>query len=104
MGSANLNPRSRYLNTELGLVVESPELAERVASQFEVIIQPEYSFRLELVKGNSSNPNTSPTDEKIVWVGEENGKEVIYKDEPLAGSWRKFSTGFLSLFAPESLL
>ncbi len=48
VGSANLDPRSARLNTELGIVVTSPELARQVAAIFETVTRPEYSFRLAL--------------------------------------------------------
>jgi len=32
VGSFNLDPRSLYINTELGMVVESPKLAGSMAS------------------------------------------------------------------------
>jgi putative cardiolipin synthase len=94
VGSLNLDPRSLYLNTELGIVVESPELAEALALQFEELLQPLYSYRLEL----------EGPDKDLVWISEENGKEVRFARDPDVGSWRRFSTWFLSFFAPESLL
>ena len=94
VGSLNLDPRSLYLNTELGIVVESPELAEKLARQFEELLRPEYSYRLAL-KG---------TDGDLVWISEENGREVRATRDPEVGFWRRSSTWFLSLFAPESLL
>ncbi len=104
VGSANLDPRSRRLNTELGLIVESPELAEQVASQFEMATHPENSFRLELPGTLTSKVSDPKSVKKIVWIGEENSKEVTYHSEPLSGFWRRIFTKFLSLFAPESML
>jgi putative cardiolipin synthase len=96
IGSANLDPRSRYLNTELGLVVESPELAEQVALQFETVTNPGDSFRLELPGVPASDRSQSKPVSKIVWIG--------YNSEPLSGFWRRIFTKFLSFFAPESML
>jgi len=94
VGSLNLDPRSLDLNTELGFVVESRELAEMLARQFDELIRPAYSYRLTL----------EPKDGDIVWISEENGREVRYSRDPEVGFWRRFSTWFLSIFAPESLL
>jgi cardiolipin synthase C len=94
VGSLNLDPRSLSLNTELGIVVESPELAQKLVQQFEELLQPAYTYRLEL----------DPSNGELVWISEENGKESRYTRDPGVGFWRRFSTGFLSLFAPESLL
>ncbi len=65
---------------ELGIIVESPELAERIAQQFEVLIQTQYSYRLEL----------GPSAGDPVWIGNGEGK-VRYSKDPEAGSWRGFS-------------
>jgi putative cardiolipin synthase len=92
VGSLNLDPRSINLNTELGIVVESPELAGRLAAGFEELVSPRYCYRVTLEGGN------------LVWTAEEDGTAVRFTGEPEAGFWRKFSTWFQSLFAPESLL
>jgi putative cardiolipin synthase len=94
VGSLNLDPRSLNLNTELGIVVDSPELAAEVLRGFEVLTGPLYSYRLEL----------DPAGSDIVWISQEGGTEVRHTRDPGAGFWRRFSTWFLSFFAPESLL
>jgi cardiolipin synthase C len=94
VGSLNLDPRSLYLNTELGIVVDSRDLAERIARQFEELLRPEYSYRLAL----------DAPDGDLVWISEENGREVRSTRDPEVGFWRRSSTWFLSLFAPESML
>jgi putative cardiolipin synthase len=94
VGSLNLDPRSLDLNTELGFVVESRELADMLARQFDELVQPAYTYRLKL----------EPPDGDLVWVSEESGREVRYTRDPEVGFWRRFSTWFLSIFAPESLL
>jgi putative cardiolipin synthase len=104
VGSANLDPRSRYLNTEVGIVAESPELAEMFASRFDINAKPEVSFRVELEKADPSDTDPSGLTGRLIWIGEEEGEEVIYNDEPFAGFWQKLSTKILSFFAPESML
>ena len=94
VGSLNLDPRSLDLNTELGFIVESRELADILAQQFDELIRPAYTYRLEL----------QPSDGDMVWISEENGREVRFSRDPDVGFWRRFSTWFLSFFAPESLL
>jgi putative cardiolipin synthase len=94
VGSLNLDPRSLNLNTELGFVVESRELAEILARQFEQLTGPAYAYRLVL----------EPEDGDIVWISDENGREVRFTSDPGVGYWRRFSTWFLSIFAPEALL
>jgi cardiolipin synthase C len=94
VGSLNLDPRSVDLNTELGIVVEDRELASRIAQKLDVLAQPRYSYRVEL----------DPSDGDLVWISQEDGKEVRYSKDPEVGFWRRTSTWFLSIFAPESLL
>jgi putative cardiolipin synthase len=94
VGSLNLDPRSVDLNTELGIIVESRELANVIAEKFEVLVQPLYSYRLKL----------DPSDGDLLWISREDGKDVRYTRDPEVGFWRRSSTWFLSIFAPESLL
>jgi putative cardiolipin synthase len=35
IGSANFDPRSAHLNTEMGLLIESPELAKELSASFD---------------------------------------------------------------------
>ena len=49
IGSFNFDPRSALLNTEMGLVIHSPELAREVTDMAEDAMRPERSFRLRLV-------------------------------------------------------
>ena len=105
IGSANLDPRSAGINTELGIVVTSPELAAQVVAAFENVTRPEYSFRLALEgEPPASGPPGESDGGRIVWITEENGKEVVLRDEPGATFWKKFSTWIQSLIVPESLL
>lgn len=46
MGSFNLDPRSLYLNTELGVVLQSPQLAEALRQSFAELTRPENSWRV----------------------------------------------------------
>ena len=48
VGSLNLNLRSRYLNAESGMVIESPELAARIARDIEENMAPANSWWLVL--------------------------------------------------------
>jgi putative cardiolipin synthase len=91
VGSANFDPRSRRLNTEAGLLIESEALAEKLLSSMERDFTPQESWRLALEKEADSSSR------RMVWHGEENGKPVRHYREPGAGFWRSFSAGFYSL-------
>ena len=46
IGSMNLDPRSLYLNTELGIVLRSPELAADLRDAFETFVDPENAWQV----------------------------------------------------------
>jgi putative cardiolipin synthase len=53
IGSMNLDPRSAEINSEMGIVVESPDLAQALAQAMERDMRPENSWRVELdAEGN----------------------------------------------------
>ena len=91
IGSMNFDQRSKRLNTEVGLIIESPELARQTAVRFEAMAQPENSYVLELRPGSAgSSPH-------LVWHTQENGKAVEYVREPSRGRWQRFKVKLLSL-------
>ncbi len=83
VSTLNWDPRSIYLNTELGLIIDSPALAEAVAAEIEGALQPENSWRVKLDdKG------------RLIWVS---GETVIRK-EPARTFGQRFQSGFFGLF------
>lgn len=97
VGSFNHDPRSATLNTELGLLVHSLELADQASDLFDALTKPENAYRLELEKGKNERI-------KLQWRTKKDGREIIYHQEPMAGWWQRFRTRLMSLFAPEGLL
>jgi len=97
IGSMNLDPRSRQLNTEVAVKIDSPVLGEELGALFEEAVSPDQAFRVELAEpGNAASA--------LFWRGEEDGRPVRYDSEPLAGWWRHFVSGLLGSLAPEELL
>jgi putative cardiolipin synthase len=96
LGSMNLDPRSRRHNTELAVLIESAELAKRVADLFGEGVQPARAYQVEL-----ADPNR--VDAGLVWITEGDGKPVRYTSEP-ASFGKRLSAGLLSIFAPEDML
>ena len=91
VGSLNVDPRSLEINTEMGLIIESEELATRMAEAIELAL-PEQAWRVELdPKG------------KLQWTSTIDGNLVIENSEPEVGGWRKFKAWFLKI-APENQL
>ena len=76
IGSYNLDPRSTEQNTELAVIVHSPELAKLVLNDFEESASPQQSYKI------------TAQDNALLWVTEECGKQVVYKREPDAGFLR----------------
>ena len=96
IGSFNLDPRSVYENTEIGVVLDAPEIARYMARKFDANIAAA-SFRLEL---KSNDEGT----ERLLWHGYENGKERIFTVDPYTGFWRRLGIGFMGLLPIESQL
>jgi len=101
VGSLNLDPRSLRLNTEMGLIVESPELARQVAALFNDAVQPKNSYRISWETIPADPIHNTPARTIVVWNTNENGKPVRYSFDPHAACWRQLMTIFLSLFPLE---
>lgn len=98
IGSFNVDPRSIALNTEIVILVKSPELAAQVLQYMEEGIRPDNSYRVIL----EDDPDTGV--ERLVWIGEADGEEVRYYSDPEVGAWRRFSTWFMGLLPLEEHL
>ncbi len=87
IGSMNVDRRSLRLNTEIGLLIDSAELAEQVASQVESIARPANSYVVQL-----------DADGDLVWHTEEDGRLVDYRHEPATNAWQRLEVAFFSLW------
>ena len=96
IGSLNLDPRSFYENSEIGLVLNSPEIAQAMAMSFDADIAT-HTFTLELKIDEDGS-------EALLWHGFENNKPVTFDVDPYTGFWRRFGIGFLGLLPIESQL
>lgn len=93
IGSFNLDPRSINLNTEIGLLVYSKELAVQVAELIDELMHAENSWQVRLDKNDN-----------LVWLGTKNGKRIEYNSEPEASVWRRFNNFIFSLLPIEQHL
>lgn len=97
IGSMNLDPRSKRLNTEVALKIESADLGRELTTLFDEATTLEQAFRVGLDEpGNADAP--------LHWQSIEGDRPVRYAEEPLAGAWRRFLSGVLGALAPEELL
>ena len=95
IGSFNLDPRSVDINTEVGLLIDSPELAEKVITYMDVGIRPSDSYRLELEKDDEDDNG------RLVWVSEQDGQQIREYSNPKSGFWRPVTAWFISLLPIE---
>jgi len=99
VGSLNLSPRSASINTEMGLVLEVPQLTGPAVNAFEASLA-QNAYRLEFVPG----PGPCKECGSIVWVSQEDGREVRYTREPHASLCRRLQVAIFSLLPIESQL
>jgi len=92
IGSFNFDPRSANLNTELGFVIDSPELAGRIADAFDAAI-PASAY--EVVLGKDGKPR---------WLERSGGRVVEHDTEPGTTALGRLWIRFLSLLPIEPLL
>jgi putative cardiolipin synthase len=92
-GSMNFDQRSRDLNTEVGVIIDSPKLAAEAAARFKAMTEPENAYRVRLLAppaGSAGKPH-------LVWDTVEDGKPVEYDHEPSRSAWRRLEVELLSL-------
>jgi putative cardiolipin synthase len=94
-GSMNFDKRSRLLNTEIGVVIDSPELAAQTAARFEAMTQPASAYAVSLRPGAAGK---APV---MVWRTLENEKPVEYTREPSNSFLRRVEATVLSLLPIE---
>ncbi len=81
LGSMNLDPRSLYLNTELGVMLESTELASSLRTYFDQLTLPENAWRV------LDQPHG------VQWQA---GEEIIERT-PAKGLWQRLRYWFYRL-------
>lgn len=91
VGSFNLDPRSAALNTEMGVVMESPVLATQLAQAFFREI-PRDAYELRLEGG------------QVAWLERTEAGVVRHARMPGVGALRRLWIGFLALLPIEWLL
>jgi cardiolipin synthase C len=98
VGSMNFDQRSHRLNTEVGLIIDSPELAQQTAARFDGMVQPANSYALGLSPvGAGGRP-------ELVWNTLEDGKPVEYTREPARSEWQRTEVQLLSLLPMDAEL
>lgn len=94
IGSMNLDPRSVHLNTEDGVIVDSPALANGLLAIFADAIKPVHSYQVLL-----------DADGRLYWEGKQpHGEMIRYDHAPETSWWRRFKVGLGGLLPIEGLL
>ena len=94
IGSANLDPRSRSLNTEIGILIDSDALAWQATQLFSKATSLKNSYKILTASQNN----------ELLWLTEEKDEEVLYHHEPEVSFLKKLSVYILGLLPIESLL
>jgi len=92
VGSFNFDPRSAYLNTEMGLLLDSPQLARRLNSFFETQV-PAHSYRVRL-DGQG----------RVQWVEKGSGGERSHDVEPHTTAFQRAVVALIAMLPIDWLL
>ncbi len=93
IGSMNFDPRSATINTELGAVIDSPQLARELKRVIDLDrLQSSYQVRMRKDGGG------------LEWLSLDDDGEMILTSEPDASRWLQLKTWLLSPLVPEELL
>ena len=90
VGSFNLDPRSKSINTEMGIIFDSSSLSNRLAELLET--QMHTSYRLANQNG------------RIVWCDEDDLKLIVHNTEPHSSLARRIGAWLAGLLPIESQL
>jgi putative cardiolipin synthase len=94
VGSMNFDQRSRWLNTEDGLVVHSAELAQETLRRFAAMTEPQNAYSVKLEPGPLGR-------ERLLWSTEQDGHAVTYDREPARSLWQRTEVRVLTRVVPE---
>jgi len=87
VGTLNLDPRSMFLNTEMGLLIDSPELNTAVRDAFLPDFSPYSSWQLELTD-----------DDQLLWVS----SDEVLTQQPAGSVGQRFMDFIYGLFPIDS--
>jgi len=98
IGSMNMDARSKLLNTEMGIIVDSAPLAEAVTRFFDAATLPTSAYQVVLI------PTGAPHAGALQWRASKDGKPVTYDHDPDATMQRRAEVQLLKLLPIEGLL
>lgn len=92
IGSFNFDPRSEKLNTEMGFVIDSPRLAQRIEGAFDSSV-PADAYEVCLSDAG-----------QLYWIERRDGEGVQHDTEPGTNFWQRAGVSFMSALPIEWLL
>jgi putative cardiolipin synthase len=102
IGSANIDPRSNKLNTELVMLIHSEKLVQEQLEDVEKILSLKYFYQLswgEYPKDYDGEITNGP-----IWKTLENGKMKTYYMPPKASWWKMIGADIISLLPVKGYL
>lgn len=91
IGSMNFDPRSAWYNSELGILVESPELAAQVVQAFDRVTSSDRVWKMALDENG------------LAWISTDVKDASTLRGEP-ASFWRRGQVELLGPLAPEGYM
>ena len=91
ISSLNIDGRSERYNTELGVLIDSAELAEDVLEMLDF-------------EGSSYALRLDASGEGVEWVSGSGERQQVLTTEPETDAWLRFKSRFLGLLLPENWL
>jgi len=101
VGSANLDPRSGKLNTELGILFQSEPLAKGLTDWFDAN-EARIAYRVSLDQSHCADAHRC--DGQLRWTEREDGREVVYLKDPKTDVLTRFFVALISLLPVEGQL
>jgi putative cardiolipin synthase len=92
IGSFNLDPRSKNLNTEMGFVIQKTTLAQQISERLEATL-PAIAYRVILTPDGS-----------LEWIEQTPGDEVRYHHDPQTGFLKRVFIRILGWLPIDSML
>ncbi len=100
VGSMNLDPRSRKLNTEMGVIVDCPDLAAALSKYFDSATAPENAYHVVLERPDGK-PDAKPV---LRWIAVDDGKPVKFDHDPETSRWTRMRVDMMRALPIEDQL
>ncbi|MEO1078968.1 MAG: phospholipase D family protein [Pseudomonadota bacterium] len=92
IGSFNFDPRSMYINSEMGVIIKDPNLGADLISGLEEAL-PDAAWEVRLTQQN-----------RLRWTGLDDGRVETISREPMTSWWERLKAGFYRMLPIRSQL